>query len=127
MTTEPKTTEMATNSIIIANLPDWSTSISNKENGQENVQEEDSEKLPSTFIESLRALIEVHREIVHWIPMRRSVLVGLHLTFSFRRVCCVFISKDDAEVVKCALNGCIFEGHRLDVYFGEVSYSIRSS
>lgn len=60
---------MATNSIIIANLPDWSTNTlpntrGTKHNGK-------TETVSSTFIDSLRAVIEVHGEIVHWVPVRR--------------------------------------------------------
>ena len=60
---------MATNSIIIANLPDWSTNTAS--NTHDTTQSGRKESLPSTFIESLRAVIEVHREIVHWVPVRR--------------------------------------------------------
>lgn len=64
-----------TNSIIIANLPDWTSDTSKPTQTQpsedENPLEPTLEPLPSTFIESLRAVIEVHREIVHWAPVRR--------------------------------------------------------
>ena len=60
---------MATNSIIIANLPDWSTNT--VPNTHDTTQSDRKEPLSSTFIESLRAVIEVHREIVHWVPVRR--------------------------------------------------------
>jgi hypothetical protein len=46
------------------------------------------------------------------------------LTTSFRRIFCTFINEEDAEIVKAALNGCEFEGHRLDVYYGEVDPTI---
>jgi hypothetical protein len=61
---------MATNSIIIANLPDWSTEITIPVHGSNGSV---SETLPSSFLESLRAVIEVHRDIVHWVPVRRFV------------------------------------------------------
>ena len=51
---------------------------------------------------------------------KASCPLSLSLTYSFRRVFCVFINEEEAELVKCALNGCLLEGHRLDVYFGEV-------
>jgi len=56
---------MATNSIIIANLPDWSA------NTQDTKRDGKPETLSSTFIDSLRTVIEVHRDIVHWVPVRR--------------------------------------------------------
>lgn len=109
---------LPTNSIIIANLPDWSTNTSNIDRVGPS---DHTETLPLTFLHSLRAVIEVHRKIVHWVPVRRfRVYFSLVLTASFRRVFCVFTNENDAEAVKYALNGCIFEGHRLDVYFGEV-------
>jgi hypothetical protein len=114
---------MSTNSIIIANLPDWTATAPKVEsNGETNNSQyhDPSHVLPSTFLESLRAVIEVHRDIIHWVPVRRSSASKVKLTTSFRRIFCVFVNSDDAELVKVALNGCIFEGHRLDVYFGEV-------
>jgi len=62
---------LATNSIIIANLPDWSPDTTS---GDEPKHNGHSDILPSTFLESLRAVIEVHRNIVHWVPVRRSVI-----------------------------------------------------
>ena len=57
---------MATNSLIIANLPDWSVNSL-----EETESSGDTDALPSTFLESLRAIIEVHREVVHWVPVRK--------------------------------------------------------
>jgi hypothetical protein len=71
-----KFTMMATNSIIIANLPDWASTLSNGSDKEVATPDSPSgtssaERLPSTFLESLRAVIEVHRDIVHWVPVRR--------------------------------------------------------
>lgn len=80
---------MATNSIIIANLPDWAPKTPNTEDGPGSGPESPSMILPFTFIESLRAVIEGYRAIVHWIPMRRSVppMPPLKLVFAEYFVC----------------------------------------
>jgi hypothetical protein len=68
---------MATNSIIIANLPDWASTSSTSSDKEvatpdsPTTETSSAERLPSTFLESLRAVIEVHRDIVHWVPVRR--------------------------------------------------------
>jgi len=58
---------MATNSIIIANLPKWAVENEKPKKGNDG----DDETLPSTFVESLRAVVQAHRNIVHWVPVRR--------------------------------------------------------
>jgi hypothetical protein len=65
---------MATNSIIIANLPDWISTTPPKQHSSGDDTSSSSDPvavLPSTFLESLRAVIQVHRNIVHWVPVRR--------------------------------------------------------
>ena len=109
---------LPTNSIIIANLPDW-TAKTSEESNEEDVSH-DSEPLPSSFLESLREVIGAHGEIVHWVPVRRYVIYNRLLILSFRRIFCTFVDPDNALLVKEALDGCMFEGHRLEVYFGAV-------
>jgi len=58
---------MATNSIIIANLPNWAIESEKPKKGNDG----EDQTLPSTFIESLRAVVQAHRNIVHWVPVRR--------------------------------------------------------
>ena len=62
---------MATNSIIITNLPNWSKNSVEDTTLEETEQRQGSEVLPSTFLESLRSIIEGHGEIAYWVPVRR--------------------------------------------------------